>query len=851
MSETSLTLSDRITQWIGWALGYDEVTQIESWRITFGADWARNGPAWVLFGCLLLGFLTFFFYRRFQRHGRTRTRLFLAGFRTALLCLLFVILADPILEIQLVNNPKPVLWVLFDGTDSMAIEDKLPESQQRALAESVALKADSNASSGSAGGPLAYPSRMDFVRAWVEKDKDNLFKQLAEKYRLRGYVLDRADGVRGISLNDADEQFDPQKTLEALTTEGQVTALGTAFEDLALRHSTGNLAGLMVVSDFNRNAGPLPEEAAKKLKVPIFSVGVGATTAVDLALDHLEAPVKMKKAEESSLTVTLRHQDLTDANVHVRLTARKIDDEATAEPILVGEKDVTLSASKVSVDFPFTPKETGRFLFFAEAGVPGSGTDERGFSRLDPLEGEVVNQNNSAGREVTIIDDFMRLLFVEYEPTWEWRFVKEVFHRDELVGLRGFRTFLRSSDPIVRENNELFVQNLTLPRAEFFEHDVIFLGDMPADVLSTRFCEMTKEFVSEFGGGLVVIAGPRFGPGQLAKTPLADMLPVFVDPDARIRDEREFQLELTPMAKLAQYDFMQLGETEEETAMAWENLGRLPWYQPVQSVEPSATTVLAEHPTDTCINGKTKQPLIAVRQYGRGEVVYIAFNEMWRLRRLYGEKYYRNYWGPLIKRLGLSHALGQQKRFVTRTDRKEYQADDKVLLTVEAYDEDFNPLTEEEIEKRSQQKSLEYELRLPGPGSSSATVKQQARVSLLRPGVFETRIPVFQAGEYSIRVRDPITGKYADPIHFQVSSLSAERRSAVRDSTVQHRLADLSGGQAYELTNVDNILKDFTPTRLTERTVDIRPLWSTWPCFALLMLLMLGEWWCRKIVNLP
>ena len=117
-------------------------------------------------------------------------------------------------------------------------------------------------------------------------------------------MLDRADGVRAISLSDADDQFDPQTTVDELTTEGQVTALGTAFEDLALRHSTGNLAGLMVVSDFNRNAGPLPEEAAKKLKVPIFSVGVGATTAVDLALDHLEAPVKMKKAEESSLTVT-------------------------------------------------------------------------------------------------------------------------------------------------------------------------------------------------------------------------------------------------------------------------------------------------------------------------------------------------------------------------------------------------------------------------------------------------------------------------------------------------------------------------------------------------------------------
>lgn len=845
-------ITDYFAKFLGWALGYDDVSQIESWRITFAAEWARNGPAWVLFGCLLFCWLTIVFYRKFQKHGKPRTRLFLGGVRAVLLCSLFVIFADPILEIQLVNQPKPLLWVLFDGTDSMAIEDKLPEAQHRELAESVALEDAKPAGSASASAsPGPHPARIDFVKAWVKRSDENLLEQLSEKYRLRGFVLDRADGVRAISLSNQKDEFDRETTLAELTTEGQVTALGSGFEDLALRHSTGNLAGLMVVSDFNRNAGPLPEQAAEKLGVPIFSVGVGATTAVDLAIDHLDAPAKMKKAEESSIGVTLRHQDLAGETVHVRLTARKVEDEEEIEPILVGEQDVELDETRMTVDFPFTPKDTGRFLFFAEAGIPGSGTDERGFSRLDPLEGEVVDQNNSASREVAIIDDFMRLLFVEYEPTWEWRFVKEVFHRDELVGLRGFRTFLRSSDPIVRENNELFVPNLTLPRNEFFEHDVIFLGDMPADVLSTRFCEMTKEFVSEFGGGLVVIAGPRFGPGQLARTPLADMLPVFVDPGARPRDDREFRPEITEMGKLAQYDFMKLGETEEETQTAWDNMGRLPWYQPVAGVEPSSTIVLAEHPTDTCVNGRTKQPLIAVRKYGRGEVVYIAFNEMWRLRRLHGEKYYRNFWGPLIKRLGLSHALGQQKRFVTRTDRKEYQADDKVLFTVEAYDEDFNPLTEREVEKRTQQKTLEYELRLPGPGGSSSVQKQQARVSLLKPGVFETRIPVFQAGEYSIRAIDPISGKYADPVHFQVTSLSPERRSAVRDTTVQNRLAELTGGRAYDLTNAGEILNDFSPPSITERTLDIRPLWSTWPCFALLILLMLGEWWARKMVNLP
>ena len=40
----------------------------------------------------------------------------------------------------------------------------------------------------------------------------------------------------------------------------------------------------------------------------------------------------------------------------------------------------------------------------------------------------------------------------------------------------------------------------------------------------------------------------------------------------------------------------------------------------------------------------------------------------------------------MIHRLGLSHALGSQKRFVVRADRQQYQPDQKALITVEAFD---------------------------------------------------------------------------------------------------------------------------------------------------------------------
>jgi hypothetical protein len=445
---------------------------------------------------------------------------------------------------------------------------------------------------------------------------------------------------------------------------------------------------------------------------------------------------------------------------------------------------------------------------------------------------------------VAIIDDFMRLLFVEYEPTYEWRFVKEVFHRDKLVGMRGFRTYLRSSDPIVRETNELFLPTLTLPRREFFEYDVIFLSDMPGSTLSTRFMEMTKEFVGQFGGGLVVMAGPRYGPGELVDTPLADMLPVVLDPDGRLEDRREFRPRLTPMA--GQYPFMQLGADEDENRLAWDNLGRLPWFQPVKRVEARRSTVLVEHPTATCIDGKTPQPLVAIRKFGRGEVIYMGFNEMWRVRRKYGDKYYRQYWGQMIHRLGLSHALGSQKRFVVRTDRQQYKADDKVLLSVEAYNEDFEPLTADDLAEGA----LIAEVIRPRRGSDNDSNVEPLKVTQFNDkGVFEARIPVFDGGEYRIRVKDPITKEDVE-VHFEVTSLSAERRSAVRNIAVQQNIAASTNGRSYELDTVQAILDDFAPAQLTETTLEIFPLWSTWLCFTLVVALLLIEWFVRKLVNL-
>lgn len=816
-SLTSGSVSSHPAGWLGSLFGLENVEAIDAWQMSLAAPWAIRFPALVMVLVAGAAGAAAWFYLRWQPPMPRRTRGTLAAIRAGAAALLVLLLADPVLQLSVRSVPRPLLWFLFDGSESMAIEDELPDGDRAALAAATGLEGDQS-----------RPSRADLVAAWLRKQEGNTLTALGDTFRLRAFSIDSGDGVRPLqaAADEAPDGLDGKALAAGLTTTGQVTAIGQALEELSLRHSAANLQGVVLVSDFDQNAGPPAAAAARRLGVPFYCLGVGPGSAADVAVDA-QAPPVMKQGERSLVTVTLRQSGLDGAAAEVTVTARPLDGPAatTGGALLdLGTRSVPLSAGVVSVEFPFTPAEVGRHEFVAE---------------VAKLEGESIDANNRAVRESIVRDDYLRLEYVEYEPTWEWRFVKEVFQRDPLVGDRGFRTFLRSADPQVRASNDLFLAAPAAGRAEFFATDVLFLGDMPAASLSSRFCEMTREFVEEFGGGLVVVAGPRFGPAELAQTALGDMLPVVFDA-ARPRDDRPFELALTPEAALV--DFMRLGADEAENRKAWKNLGRLPWWQPVSRPHPQAT-VLAVHPTENCADGRTPQPIIALRRYGRGEVVYVGTNETWRLRRQYGERYYRQFWGQLMHRLGLGHALGSQKRFVVRTDATTYRTDDTVIVTVEAFDADFQPLAAEKLPDRT------LAARLVRPDDPAAGAEKLA-IAEVRPGLFEARIPALVAGEHRIVVDDPLTREAAQAA-FTVTGLSVERRSAHRNVPLQEAIAAATGGRSYDLTTAARLVADIEPAARPEHALKVFPLSMTWACLLAGLGLLVAEWILRKRVSLP
>ena len=108
---------------------------------------------------------------------------------------------------------------------------------------------------------------------------------------------------------------------------------------------------------------------------------------------------------------------------------------------------------------------------------------------------------------------------------------------------------------------------------------------------------------------------------------------------------------------------------------------------------------------------------------------------------------------------------------------------------------------------------------------------------------------MFAAGEHRVRVKDPVTGETIE-VNFQVTSLSAERRSAVRNTGIQEQLSATTGGKSYDLITAARLPDEIHSVVRTESAIEVFPLWNTWPCFTLVVVLMLSEWLLRKLVNL-
>jgi len=154
--------------------------------------------------------------------------------------------------------------------------------------------------------PADPPSRKDLLQAALRSKKLGWLDKLNKKYRLRGYMLDKDDHVTEIQIPKLESgEIDVDAVAAKLDgAKANVTALGTGLDDLRRRSRSHLLAGVVVVSDFDQNRGQPPLGAARRLKAPVYTVGVGPIEATNLSMS-LQAPMVLKKGEKTTVKAIL------------------------------------------------------------------------------------------------------------------------------------------------------------------------------------------------------------------------------------------------------------------------------------------------------------------------------------------------------------------------------------------------------------------------------------------------------------------------------------------------------------------------------------------------------------------
>ena len=57
-------------------------------------------------------------------------------------------------------------------------------------------------------------------------------------------------------------------------------------------------------------------------------------------------------------------------------------------------------------------------------------------------------------------------------------------------------------------------------------------------------------------------------------------------------------------------------------------------------------------------------PLLATHYYGKGQVLFVGFEESWRWRYNAADKYFARFWGQIIYQMALPHLLGNESKKV-------------------------------------------------------------------------------------------------------------------------------------------------------------------------------------------
>ncbi len=776
-------------------LAPEAARKIDRMHLAFAATW----PQVVLSSLLLFALLWFsFFYYRDGRRPSWLVKGPLVLLRMLALCALLMMLAQPVLRLTHADSVRPSVVLMVDTSDSMSHPDaRLPGA--RVTVESEATGVDP--------GRVAGLSRLDRVNLTLNHSR--VVQELAKRFSVRAYSFagkSRAIAIPGESSKLSRYQFSLAPDPQAADSTRLGDALHRPLDELAGQP----VAGAMVLSDGESNLGDDPllvADTARQFGLKVSTTGFGDPTKTkDVALISVLADDVVRVNNTVTVYAALSQRGYAGKTVSVVL--QRGGEVIGRESLRFGPDD-----QKQEVHFNYVPSQGGRFAYTVS---------------VAPQPGEITLTNNKRSFLQSVISKKLKALYVEGEPRYEFRYLKNAILRDTSL---DFACLLLSGDDLNSggEGN-LKVRGFPATEKELFEYDIVVLGDVPRSYFSDTQLQALRRFVEDRGASMLIIAGEQHMPHEYAGTPLEAVMPVVISPspDPVITDE-PFLWQLTTEGKHS--PVMQLEDTEAENERTWaEDLPGMFWVAGTQRVKPGAVA-LAVHPTRRNADGP--YPLVATQAFGAGKCYMELVDSTWKWRWKVGDRYFYRYWGQVFRTLTPKELPGNSRYVQLNADRSNYLLGDRVQLNARLLDAYYHP-----IKVPSATATIRNE-----NGQTQQLVLQSAPGS---PGLYTTSLQPDRLGKFEISLTSPANPEAKATAAFLVETQALERQKPELDEVALKRIAAAGGGKYYPPTDLLKWAKGLPDHPLVIRSEQEIELWNA-PLLLLLFLTPLTlEWLVRK-----
>jgi hypothetical protein len=752
-----------------------------------------------------------YLYRKEGRGLDLLVRASLSALRLVAIAGVVIMLLEPVVVFTKTEYVPSTILVLRDGSESMDLKDAYAsDPYAQALAQSLKLEGGAKELRDTPRAKLIDRALNSGLSKQLESNGDRLLAT----HTFTGQLL-------------ADAATQPSTTQPA--ADRTTTAIGTAIRQALAAYRGQPLAGVLLITDGQSNAGEPPLKAAEY-------AGSEGIPIVALAAGTPEGPRNAKVTKiEASKTVFVRDPNQARVIIESRGLAK-------APATLVMEKRKDGGPWEEFSRQPITLEENGQIQ-----SVPFDFKEDRPCklelrATLTDVGPELTTDDNVATEEVRVIRQKIRVLFVAGSTFPEVEFLRNALLRDTAVSAS---TWLQSATADYEQPGNPSIKKLPQSQEELNDYDCVVLYDPDPNAWPQQFPQMLSDFVGKAGGGLVYIAGERWTKNLFERTddPATQwltMLPIVADPGLyqtevtmKLSAREAWKLEITPEGKADPIFAFDPDPQKNERVLA--NLPGMFWHFPVTRAKPGAT-VLARHADPRMRNEHGQHVLLATQLVGPGRTFFVAFDSTYRWRYL-DEQYFDGFWARVIDRAGRTKQLGGRYPYTLATDRATYKPGSQVTLTAR-FD---NP-----SDVDTGLDTLHGEVEVADAPPIPLTLSPKGGEN----GLFEATFTVTKPGPHFIKVW---TGAEEAKLVIKAATLQVpvelpnlEYERPTLDLATLQGMAKASGGAVFDLTQLDKIPAAFKVGRLPRILEDRQEIWNAPILWAGVLLAIFTEWVLRK-----